>query len=146
MALEIRKKDWFVETPGVFPSRPGGEKSGEGISALSLPLRHMRKAAESGNIQGFQKQFQQFKTWASQQGFDFEADLETRVALTQMELKLKFTAAKRAISEARAVSQKGTEAQVTGDENLAQTCFQKATRWQSLADALLAELRRQLGS
>src|SRR5204863_398364 len=131
MGMEIRKKEWFAETPGVFPHFQGEEKkSTDDISPFNLSLRHMRKAAESGNIQGFQKQFQQFKAWAQQQGFNYEEHLETRVTLTQMELKLKFTAAKRAMAEGRVASQKGTEAQVVGDENLARSCFQQAAHWQ----------------
>jgi len=108
-------------------------------------LRQMRKIAESGNLLGFQKQFQQFQAWAQSRGFDLNQDIETRVALKQMELTLLMTAAKRAFGQEKILEQKGTEAEVEGNEGNAVEYYQKAKRFGQMAHSLLAEIKGKLG-
>jgi len=144
MELKLESKKFVSEMhPGALPKveiAPGPQ-----LNDLQSSLRQMRKIAETGNIVGFQRGFQQFRTLAEKSGVDLERDLETRVALKQMELTLLMAAAKRALAHEKLNQQQANEAEVVEAVEVAAVHAQKAKHFGDMAQNILAEIKAKLG-
>jgi len=145
MELKIASKKFFSElNPTAVPVQPLA-------AVVTMPnvvqtsLRQMRRIAETGNIIGFQRGFQQFQNIAAKHGVDLEQDLETRVALMQMQLTLLMSAAKRALANEKLNQQQATAAEVLEDEGAAAAHAEKAKHFGEMAQNLLAEIKAKLG-
>src|SRR5215467_10619906 len=106
-------------------------------------IRIVEKAAEAGDIRGWQENSAPLATLASAAGIDMQ-DLEIRVQLKKIELSLLMNAQKKASTQAKGLEKQATELQIAGDVNAAKDLFAKAQKLIALSLQLKGQLEARL--
>jgi hypothetical protein len=107
-------------------------------------IRLVEKAAEAGDIRGWQENSASLATLASDAGIDLTQDLEIRVQLKKIELSLLMNAQRKASSQAKGLEKQATELQIAGDVNGAKDLFAKAQKLITLSLQLKGQLEARL--
>lgn len=130
--------------PGAHPDAPqrlAPDAKASRPDKFQQILQKLGRIAEAGDLGAWKKTMPEMEAAAKEANVDLARDLATRVTLKQCELTLFVQAGKLARSQARYAELKANDAQIGEQGDQARTLFQRAQKFNELANYLTQQLR-----